>query len=271
MDEHTRANQALWDEKTEIHKDTPFYDLPGFIAGKNALQSIELEEMGDVKGKSLLHLQCHFGMDTLSWARLGAKVTGVDFSPKAIELAKSISAEIDVPGRFIQSEVYTLPDVLDEQFDIVFTSYGVLVWLGDLVRWGQVIEHFLKPGGTFYIAEMHPFAMTLDNETEDPVLQFMYPYFHSAEPMKFETAGTYADPDADVIVPFQFEWSHSMGDIINALTSAGLQIEYLHEFPFCAYQMLPFMEKREDGWWHLPEGMPELPLMFSIKASKPGD
>ncbi len=264
-----QANRALWDEWTSVHAKSEFYDLEGFKAGKLTLRSVELEELGDLSGKSLLHLQCHFGLDTLSWARLGAQVTGVDFSEKAIALARSLSEELDIEARFICCGVYDLPNVFDEKFDIVFASYGVLPWLPDLGRWAQVIAHFLKPGGIFYIVEHHPFVQIYDDEHPEE-LRVRYPYFHSSEPLECKVEGSYADPSAEVSQPVSYQWPHSLSDVLNALIESELRIEFLHEFPFCAYQMFPFMEQGEDGWWRLPDSQPEIPLLFSLKAVKPG-
>src|SRR5437763_6069989 len=159
MDRTLRENQALWDAWTRIHVPSPFYDVASFRDGTRPIRLSEYErdEVGPVDEKSLLHLQCHFGHDTLSWARLGATVTGVDFSERAIELARSLSKDLDIPARFVLSDLYGLPDALHDTFDVVFTSYGVLNWLPDIPRWGQVAAHFLKPGGTFYVVEGHPF------------------------------------------------------------------------------------------------------------------
>jgi 2-polyprenyl-3-methyl-5-hydroxy-6-metoxy-1,4-benzoquinol methylase len=162
VDDYIKSNQKLWDRWTELHEQSELYDVAGFKAGKLRLHSIEKEELGDVAGKSLLHLQCHFGLDTLSWAALGATVTGVDFSEKSIALARSLSAEIGIPATFVHSNVYDLPDNLSGQFDIVFTSYGVLWWLPDIPGWAKVIAHFLKPGGTFLVVDSHPMASVFD-------------------------------------------------------------------------------------------------------------
>src|SRR5919206_2445351 len=156
MNKYVESNRSLWDGWTRLHAHSEFYDLAGFKAGRSSLKDIELAEVGDVRGRSLLHLQCHFGQDTLSWARLGAEVTGVDFSTEAIRLARALNEELHIPARFIQSNIYALPDVLDERFDIVFTSYGVLAWLPDLDAWGEIVARYLKPGGFFYIVENHP-------------------------------------------------------------------------------------------------------------------
>ena len=147
MEQYLEANRKLWDQWTAEHEASPFYDVAGFRAGKDRLRSIELSEMPDVRGKTLLHLQCHFGLDTLAWARRGAIASGVDFSEQSIALARSLSQELGIAADFYCSDIYNLPAVLDGQFDIVFTSYGVLHWLKDLQRWGEVIAHFLKPGG----------------------------------------------------------------------------------------------------------------------------
>ena len=268
MREEEKSNQAMWDDWAAAHAGSKFYDVAGFKAGKNSLSKIELEELGDVNGKTLLHLQCHFGMDTLSWARLGAQVTGVDFSPKAIELAQALSQEIGASANFVCASIYDLPQALEGQFDIVFTSYGVLCWLSDLPRWGQVIAHFLKPGGVFYIADGHPFAMVFNNEPDAASLQVAYPYFHQDTPVSYQTEGSYAVGDVGQRHT-GFEWVHSLGDIINALLGAGLRLEYLHEFPFGFYQHFPFMRQGEDGSWRLPELSDSVPLVFSIRATKP--
>ena len=243
------------------------YDVPGFKAGKEQLQPIELRELGDVRGKSLLHLQCHFGLDTLSWARHGAHVTGIDFSDQAIAQAWSLAEELHIPGRFICCNLYDAPGRLDEQFDIVFTSYGVLFWLPDLRRWAEIVAHFLKPGGVFYIVELHPFAniFEIDDVTD---LQPAYPYFSGPEPQRFETHGSYADPTADVHLE-EYGWDHPLSEVINALLSAGLHLEWVHEHPVSTYQRFPFMVRSDNGEWRLPgklDGM--LPLLFSIRATK---
>jgi SAM-dependent methyltransferase len=250
------------------HADSSFYDVQSFKEGHLTLMPLERRELGDVEGRSLLHLQCHFGLDTLSWARLGARVTGVDFSEEGIALARSLSQELGIEATFVQSDIYELPNLLSGQFDIVFTSYGVLTWLPDLTRWAEVIAHFLAPGGTFSIAEVHPFAMVFYDEPDAESLQVHYPYFHDAEPLRFECEGSYASA-AECTHNVTYEWSHSLADILNALISAGLEIEFLHEFPYACYQMFPFLVQDEEGWWrlwHLPESEGSIPMTFSLKA-----
>lgn len=266
---YREVNRAAWNEWAGIHVGSKFYDVEGFKAGRTSLNSFEMVEVGEVSGKSLLHLQCHFGMDTLSWARLGARVTGVDFSDRAIETAQSLAKELDLEAEFVCSDIYELPEVLSGQFDIVYTSSGVLAWLPDLRRWGQVIAHFLRPGGFFYIAEFHPFAQVFDDSKQATDLKLGYPYFHADEPTLFKVEGTYAEAEARGVQEWVYEWTHTLGEIVTALAGAGLRIEFLHEFPFSGYAMLPpFMEQGSDGLFRLKERESALPLMFSIRATK---
>ncbi len=271
MVDHNEANRAYWNEITSSHSKSEFYDIESFKTGRNSLQSIELDALGDVSGKSLLHLQCHFGQDTLSWARLGAQVTGADISDDSIALARSLAGELDIDAQFVRSDVYDLPRHLDGGFDIVFTSYGVLVWLQDLDRWADVIDHFLKPGGTFFLAEFHPMAGVFDFERTDDRLEIRYPYFSMQEPQEWlpNGLGSYADSEATVTTT-TYEWFHGLGEIVTALTDRGLVIQHLHEHRHCVYRMLPCMERGDDGLWRLPHSSDSVPLMFSLKASKPG-
>jgi SAM-dependent methyltransferase len=266
-DDYLEANRALWDEWTAIHQGSDFYDLESFKKGGVRLHDFEVEEIGDVRGKDLLHLQCHFGIDTLSWARLGARVTGVDFSGQAVELARRLADDLALEATFVHANVLELPDVLDGKFDVVYTSRGVLGWLPDVPRWAEVIARFLRPGGFFYIHEIHPFVYVFDIEEDATVPRVKYPYFARTKPLAFESSD-YAVPDAPVKQPFAYDWSHSMGEIINSLVARGLHIEFLHEWPFLNWEM-PFLEKRNDGLWWYP-GPGELPLSFSLKATKEG-
>jgi SAM-dependent methyltransferase len=264
MDKHTQINLAHWDELVGVHmhaRDT--YDLDAFRAGRSTLTPIELEEVGDVRGKRLLHLQCHFGMDTISWAKRGATVVGIDFSSEAIGVARELNAELGAGAEFVCSDVYELPGKLEGAFDIVFTSYGVLCWLPDLVQWGKVISHFLAPGGFFYIVDGHPVSGMFG---EDGELVASEPYF-DVGPIEETEDGSYADRTAVIEHKTSYEWQHSLSDIINALAVSGLHVEFLHEFPFSMFQRLPSMVKGEDGWWRVP-GQDNVPFLFSLKASK---
>lgn len=268
MDEYMRANLDWWDEAVAVHAKGDTYLLESFKAGMSKLKYLEREEVGEVAGKSLLHLQCHFGMDSLSWARLGAKVTGVDFSGKAIELATSLSEELGLDATFVQSDVYDLPQVLAGTFDIVYTSYGVIGWLPDLLPWGKIIAEYLKPGGFFYIAEAHPFIWIFDDTSPD--FQVATSYF-SREPIGGEEEGTYADRSAKLVHTVTYGWNHTLSEIFTALISAGLRIDFLHEFPFCAWENFPGMVKGEDRFFRMKDSHKGnlIPMTFSLKATKP--
>ncbi|MGH2533288.1 MAG: class I SAM-dependent methyltransferase [Thermomicrobiales bacterium] len=267
MDDYLRSNRTLWDNWADVHVDSAYYDVAGFKTGRSSLHATEIDEVGDVAGKSLLHLQCHFGMDTLSWARRGAEVTGVDFSERAIAHARSLADEVGIPARFVQSDIYGLPDVLEGAFDVVFTSYGVLWWLPDLDRWAEVVARFLKPGGRFAIVDYHPFAAVFESEGVAG-LEPAHPYFHDPEPLRIETSGSYAGPSPGY-QGVEHGWQHALSDIVSALLAAGLRLESLREFPFTYEQRFPFMERAADGRWVLPgplAGM--IPLLFSLRATK---
>jgi SAM-dependent methyltransferase len=266
-----RSNNALWDEWTAIHERSAFYDLDGFKQGGIRLRPYEIDEIGPVEGKDLLHLQCHFGIDTLSWARLGARVTGADFSQAACDLAASIAAEIGQPeARFVRSDLFELPANLEGDFDVVYTSRGVLGWIPDIRRWAEVVAHFVRPGGIFYITEIHPIAQAFESEGVGPgELRLTYPYWEHREPLVFDNIGSYADPEAPVTVPKEYGWDPGLGEIVTALIEAGLEIRSLREYPFVDWK-LDFLVEGDDGAWRMPPEAPgELPLFFSILARKP--
>jgi len=269
MKDYIQINKRRWDELADIHFKSKFYDVEKFKEGGISISDLEINEVGDVKGKKLLHLQCHFGKDTLSWARLGAQVTGVDFSGRAIKLAQQLSTEIDIEATFIQSDIYDLDrtSLKQNSFDIVFTSNGAIYWLPNLKRWAQFISHYLKPNGFFYILDSHPTGNIFDDECEDDLV-IRYPYFHRDKPFEFDEEGSYVDERAKLTNTKEYGWIHDMSSIINSLIGAGLQLEFLHEYPFVAWKMFPFLEKKEDGWWHLPEKFQKVPLAFSLKVTK---
>lgn len=270
MDSYLESNRRLWNEFAAIHAGSELYQLAEFKQGKNKLNPLEREEVGDVRGRKLLHLQCHFGMDTLSWAQLGAEVTGVDFSDTAIQMAQELSKEVNLPGRFVCSTIENLPDHLGEEssFDIVFTSYGVITWLPTLKKWAEVIHHYLKPGGIFYIAEFHPFAMVFDDTAGVTDWHIGYPYFNK-DVMRFDVEGSYADRNAKVETKISYEWQHTLGEVISELAATGLHLEYLHEFPYTVYRMFDFTSPCEDGYWRPPENLKPMPLIFSMRWHKP--
>lgn len=258
------ANRRLWDSWTPIHERSAFYDVDAFRAGTTSLRSIELEELGDeVEGKSLLHLQCHFGLDTLSWARMGAEVTGVDLSPKAVETARLLATELGLPARFVACDVMALRQELSETFDIVFTSYGVLDWLEDLDRWGRVVADSLRPGGTFYMVEFHPVTGMLNEDGRS----IEHGYFRQAKPLAIAEKGTYADPEAEV-EGTSYVWSHSLAEVLSALIAAGLVIEHLHEFDESPYDCFPFTKEVTPGRAIVPGMEGKLPLVYSLRAHK---
>jgi SAM-dependent methyltransferase len=273
MDEYREANRALWNAWTRINVQAKFYDVDAFAAGRGGdLDPIARAGPGDVRGKALLHLQCHFGMDTIRWANHGAVVTGVDFSEEAIAAARALAARMGVPATFVHSDVYELPSKLEGRFDVVFTSHGVLNWLPDLERWAQVVACFLAPGGIFYVVDAHPVMNLFNDRLTEPDLRLLYPYFRGPEPIREEHAGCYAAPDAP-ITSVEHVWLHKISDIIGSLIRAGLRIESFAEYPFLSWRFFPWMEQGADGWWRLPEderlpqGRGSLPLMFSLKAT----
>ncbi len=264
MEEYYETNKRRWNELVDIHAKSNEYDLENFIAGKNSLHRVELEKLGDVKGKRLLHLQCHFGLDTISWARLGAKVTGVDFSETAIELAREIAKKVGVDAEFVCSNVFDLPKVLEGEYDIVFTSYGVLCWLKDIDEWARIITHYLKKDGVFLLAESHPFMWVFDDASEE--LNLKYSYWHNEEPLSWEDDGTYADKDAKVTNKKSYEWQHTVSDVLNALIKAGLTIDDIGEYPDLVWAYTPASKRVDEEYFRIP-GDP-LPQTWSVKASK---
>jgi len=263
MNEYIKANRELWEGWTELHRDSEFYDLEGFKRGKSPLYQFELDELGPLNGKSFLHLQCHFGLDTLSFARLGAEVTGLDISPKAVDLAKSIAKDIGIDARFVCSNIYDALDHISDQYDIVYTSGGVLTWLPDLASWAKIAAALTKPGGKLFVRENHPLSFILDDDT--PTIR--YPYFMGKKPLRFEEAGSYADPD-DKTVRVSYEWPHPMSEIINSIFDAGLSIERFKEYNFSTYEAHNYLKQHEDGMWYFEDVEESIPLMFMIKANK---
>jgi SAM-dependent methyltransferase len=241
-----------------------------FKAGGVRLTPEEIAHVGDVAGKSLLHLQCHFGIDTLSWARLGARVTGADLSPAAIALASDLAVELGFPeARFVESNVYELPERLEGTFDVVYTGRGAINWLPDIRMWARVVAHFVRPGGIFYIVESHPVFNVFENEGVAPgELVVRYPYFEHPDPLTFPVHGSYADPEADVGDQTEHGWDHGLGEIVTALIDAGLRIDLLEEYAYLEWAA-DFLLEGDDGRWRLPPTFTgELPLSFALRASK---
>ena len=265
MSDYYETNKKRWNELVGIHAASDDYDMEGFLAGKNSLHRVEQDIIGDVTGKSLLHLQCHFGLDTISWSRLGAKATGVDFSDTGIELAREIAKKADTDTEFVCSNIYDLKDNLDGEFDIVFTSIGVLCWLQDIEEWARIVAHYLKSGATFLLLESHPVMWVFDDESEG--LEIKYSYWHKKEPLVWDDDGTYANEDAKVTNKKSYEWQHTASNIINSLIKAGLVIQHVGEYKHLPWKYVPMSVKGEDGEYRIP-GDP-LPQMWSVKAGKP--
>jgi SAM-dependent methyltransferase len=269
------TNRDLWEGWTDLHVTSESYDVEGFKRGRETLDAVELDGVlsvaGDVRGKSLLHLQCHFGLDTLSWARHGAKTAGVDFSEKAIAYARGLAEELSLDARFFCADVTDTLAVVTalagETFDVVFTSHGVISWLPDLRPWARTIAATLRPGGTFLIADSHPFTWMFDDEVAEPVLRLKYDYF-SREPLRFVEKGSYAAPDAD-FEGVSHSWQHPFDEMVGALREAGLEIVSLREYPYLYWRWFSWMTKDGQGRYWLPEGMPRIPLMFSLTAARP--
>jgi SAM-dependent methyltransferase len=256
--DYFEMNRLAWDERAKVHVESTFYDVPGFLAGKTALREIELAELTGVEGKRLLHLQCHFGLDTLSWARLGARCTGVDISPVAIEQARRLAAQAKLDARFVCSDVYGFQAAQPGAFDIVFTSYGAICWLPDLARWAGVVASNLAAGGTFYMAEFHPIYDLIAG----------YSYFNRETP-DVDESGTYTENGSAAVAKMAV-WAHPLSDVVNALIGAGIRIERLNEFPFSPYNCFEGLVEREPGRYYLVHGGQDVPMVYSLTGRKAG-
>ncbi|GAA4430206.1 class I SAM-dependent methyltransferase [Pontibacter saemangeumensis] len=264
LENYFESNRQLWNLRTPLHRKSAFYRVPAFMEGATSLNRIELEELGDVRGKSLLHLQCHFGLDTLSWARLGAKATGIDLSDAAVEEARRLNRQLGLDALFVQSNIYNLQENLHGQFEVVFTSYGTIGWLPDLEKWAGTIAHFLQPGGTFYMVDFHPVAWMFDDEFE----KIIYPYHNTFEPIVTESDHSYTDGSGHAPHK-EYGWNHGLSEIISSLTATGLRLEFLHEFPYSPYNCFQHMVQGDDGNWRIEHLRDKIPLLYSIKATKP--
>ncbi len=265
MADWLQVNQENWDDRVRVHVESDFYDLPGFRAGKCTLRGFELDEVGDVAGKRLLHLQCHMGQDTLSWARRGAHVTGLDFSEAAVGTARELTKDIGFAdkAKFVAADVYDAPSALGgERFDIVYTGFGALVWLPDLTRWADIVAGLLDDGGMLYLAEFHPITELLG----DDGIKVEHDYFH-VHAETHDLPYTYTD-GPPLTKTRTVRWQHPLGDVVTALARAGFRIEFLHEHATLLFQRFPAMERTETGEYGFPDGHPRLPLMYSMRATK---
>lgn len=259
---YLEINRNSWNNRTESHLKSEFYDLKGFLNGNSSLNDIELNLLGDLQGKSVLHLQCHFGQDTISISRLGAEVTGVDLSDKAIESAKQLAHETQSNANFICCDIYDLPNHLDKQFDIVYTSYGTIGWLPDLDKWAKVISQFLKPDGQFIFVEFHPVVWMFDDNFET----IGYRYFNSGAIIETES-GTYADRNAEITQSYVM-WNHGLSEVINSLIKNGLEINSLDEFDYSPYNCFNKTIEFEPKKYRIEHLDNKIPMIYSVTATK---
>lgn len=253
-------NQESWNNRVGTHLNSEFYDLAGFLKGKSSLNDIELKLLGDVKGKSILHLQCHFGQDSISLSRLGAEVTGVDLSDKAIESAKQIAKDCDTNTRFICADIYDLPNHLDKEFDIVFSSYGTIGWLPDMYKWAEIVSRFLKQNGKFVFVEFHPFVWMFDDNFE----KIAYDYFNTGAIVETEN-GTYADKSAEIKQDYVM-WNHSLSDVVNALISNGIELKAFMEYDYSPYNCFSNCIEIAPKKFRIKHIDKKIPMLYAVEG-----
>lgn len=262
--DYLEKNRASWNARTTYHLKSDFYDVAGFLEGQNSLKTLELGLLGDVKGKRILHLQCHFGQDSLSLARMGAEVVGIDLSDAAINAAEDLAKQMGLAdkAKFVCSDVYALREREDlGEFDIVFTSYGVLGWLPDMQKWAATVAKFLKKGGQFVLVEFHPVVWMYDDNFE----QMSYGYFNRA-PFFEQMNGTYADREA----PLYHEeicWNHPLSEVVNALLGQGLAIEQLEEWDWSPYPCFNHIVEIEAGRYQIRGREGKMPLVYGLRCA----
>ncbi|MGE0579244.1 class I SAM-dependent methyltransferase [Reyranella sp.] len=265
-------NRANWDERVGIHTGPGGYDLGALRAGRGVLNPIEEAELGCVAGLEVLHLQCHFGADTLCLAQRGATVTGLDFSGAAIAAARSLAAELGLAGRasFVEADLYDAPAAIARPaaFDLVYTSWGATCWLPDIARWAAIVAGFLKPGGRLYYADAHPVAYVFDDLARLPDGRpgYFAPYF-ARQPVVSVDERDYADPTARLANAANVNWLHPLSDTVNGLLAAGLSLDWLHEHAQVPWRMFEILVRKGDGDWHWPD-RPWLPLAVSLQATR---
>ncbi|MGH7241686.1 MAG: class I SAM-dependent methyltransferase, partial [Candidatus Saccharimonadales bacterium] len=238
MRSHIDTNERLWDELARLHAQLPEYGTDVLKTGGVTLRSLELQLAGSVAQKDLLHLQCHFGLDTLSWVRLGARATGIDFSSAALQIARDLSRDTGIAAQFHCVRVEEAPRVLaPHSFDIVVATYGVLEWIADLFTWSQNIAYALQPGGSFLLIDNHPLTTVLELKVElSGASVGLGDYYFEKQPRLCRTNGSYADRTASLSTECNYKWSHTLAEVINALLSAGIRLRAIEEYPFCHYK-----------------------------------
>lgn len=259
---YIEVNKESWNKRTEVHVKSDFYDNENFKKGKCSLNQIELDLLGDISGKSILHLQCHFGQDTISLNRFGAQITGVDLSDKSIRYAEQLAEETNATAKFVCCNIYDLKNHLNEKFDIVFASYGTIGWLPDMQKWADIIKHFLKPKGEFVFVEFHPFVWMFNDDFN----AIQYNYFNTEPIIETET-GTYADTDSNIIQE-NITWNHSISEVIQSLLNSDLNIETLKEFDYSPYPCFKNIEKVEKNKYRIKHLNNKIPMIYALKARK---
>jgi len=262
MKDYLQINREAWNAKAEVHFDSAFYDVEGFVKGKNSLNEIELNLLGNLQGKSVLHLQCHFGQDTISLSRLGAKATGVDFSDSAIEKARELARQLGTDTQFVCCPVYDLPQYLDETFDFVFTSYGTIGWLPDMEKWAAIIARFLKPGGQFVFVEFHPVVWMFDDDFSG----IAYSYFNTGQITETES-GTYADRKSGITHEY-IMWNHGIAEVLKSLLNHKLEILAFDEWNYSPYNCFRHTVEVEPGKFRIAHLDNKIPMLYSLKAVK---
>ncbi|WP_179333356.1 class I SAM-dependent methyltransferase [Winogradskyella costae] len=257
-----KVNKETWNKKVGIHAQSDMYNIDAFRKGKSSLMPYELNALGNVKGKKLLHLQCHFGQDTLSWSRMRAKCVGVDLSDEGVKLAKQLNTELQRDAEFVCCNVLETSKHISETFDIVFTSYGTIGWLPDLKPWAKMISERLNVGGTFYIVEFHPIAWMFDYLDGQPKMTYHY---SQEDAIYDEYEGTYACQDSKMVSK-EYGWNHGLSEVVNSLIEAGLQIDYLNEHDESPYDVFPDLIKTESGMYKMKNQL--FPMIFELKATK---
>lgn len=260
--DYLETNKASWNNKVNFHISSEFYNVEAWKNGKSSLHDIELNLLGAVSGKSILHLQCHFGQDTISLARMGAKTTGIDLSDKAIEVARNLAKDMNVDASFICCDLYDLPQHLDSKFDIVYTSYGTIGWLPDMDKWAEVIQYFLKPGGQFIFVEFHPVVWMFDDDFKGVA----YDYFNKGAIIETYT-GTYADKEAPIVQEYVM-WNHSISEVVQSLLGKGLSIKSLMEYDYSPYNCFRHTEQTDINKYIIKHFGNKIPMVYSVVAEK---
>lgn len=260
MENYLEINRKLWNAKTDVHFGSDFYAVDAFLKGDTSLKEIELDLLGDIKGKRILHLQCHFGQDSLSLARMGAKVTGVDLSDQAIAKAKQMNEKLGLDAEFICCNVYDIDQHLNgEKFDIIFATYGTIGWLPELGRWAQLIAQHLQKDGKLVFVEFHPVIWAFD----DHFTKIEYSYFNK-EAIYEITEGTYTDRKAP-LKNESYSWNHPLSEVFKSLLGNGLRIDHFDEYDYSPYDCFPKTVAMEKGYQI--QGMEgNLPMVYSIIA-----